>query len=100
MQRTRRSTATSNLAEPATAPSPEPTPGGVTDPRGTVGKTPLTDLVETTFPGIDPDALERVLVNLYLNAWRAVGGTGGSGCIRVAASRGCWRRTGRMGRAA
>jgi two-component system sensor kinase FixL len=37
--------------------------------------------------GIDPDALERVLVNLYLNAWRAVGGTGGSGCIRVAASR-------------
>lgn len=35
--------------------------------------------------GIDPDALERVLVNLYLNAWRAVGGAGGSGMIRVEA---------------
>lgn len=28
---------------------------------------------------IDPDALERVLVNLYLNAWRAVGGMAGIG---------------------
>jgi signal transduction histidine kinase len=37
--------------------------------------------------GIDPDALERVLVNLYLNAWRAVGGSGGSGSIRVRAER-------------
>lgn len=37
--------------------------------------------------GIDPDALERVLVNLYLNAWRAVGGIGGSGRIRVQAAR-------------
>ncbi len=37
--------------------------------------------------GIDPDALERVLVNLYLNAWRAVGGTGGSGGVRVLAAR-------------
>ncbi len=35
--------------------------------------------------GIDPDALERVLVNLYLNAWRAVGGAGGVGRIRVQA---------------
>lgn len=32
---------------------------------------------------IDPDALERVLVNLYLNAWRAVGGSSGVGGIRV-----------------
>lgn len=37
--------------------------------------------------GIDPDALERVLVNLYLNAWRAVGGSGGVGRIRVHALR-------------
>lgn len=37
--------------------------------------------------GIDPDALERVLVNLYLNAWRAVGGSGGTGRIRVRAGR-------------
>lgn len=36
---------------------------------------------------IDPDALERVLVNLYLNAWRAVGGSGGSGLIRVSTRR-------------
>lgn len=33
---------------------------------------------------IDPDALERVLVNVYLNAWRAVGGSGEPGRIRVA----------------
>ncbi|MEM9373216.1 MAG: HAMP domain-containing sensor histidine kinase [Planctomycetota bacterium] len=32
----------------------------------------------------DPDALERVLVNLYLNAWRAVGGSGTDGRISVA----------------
>lgn len=37
--------------------------------------------------GIDPDALERVLVNLYLNAWRAVGGERGSGRVRVRAAR-------------
>lgn len=37
---------------------------------------------------IDPDALERVLVNLYLNAWRAVGGSSGSGGIRVRAHHG------------
>jgi two-component system nitrogen regulation sensor histidine kinase GlnL len=36
---------------------------------------------------IDPDALERVLVNLYLNAWRAVGGSSGTGTIRVHARR-------------
>lgn len=34
---------------------------------------------------IDPDALERVLVNLYLNAWRAVGGSSGEGHVRVSA---------------
>lgn len=37
--------------------------------------------------GIDPDALERVLVNLYLNGWRAVGGSGGTGRIVVSARR-------------
>jgi signal transduction histidine kinase len=35
---------------------------------------------------IDPDALERVFANLYLNAWRAVGGSGGEGRVRVRAS--------------
>lgn len=34
---------------------------------------------------IDPDALERVLVNLYLNAWRAVGGSGGDGRVTISA---------------
>lgn len=38
---------------------------------------------------VDPDALERVLVNLYLNAWRAVGGSGGTGRIRVSSSAAC-----------
>lgn len=32
---------------------------------------------------IDPDVLERVLVNIYLNAWRAVGGSNESGKIRI-----------------
>jgi len=36
--------------------------------------------------GVDPDALERVLVNLYLNAWRAVGGSGQPGRIRMASA--------------
>jgi hypothetical protein len=30
----------------SSVPCPEPTPGSVTDPRGSVGKTPLTDLVD------------------------------------------------------
>jgi hypothetical protein len=36
----------STLAAASSVPCPEPTPGGVTDPRGSVGKTPLTDLID------------------------------------------------------
>jgi hypothetical protein len=36
----------STVTAGSSVPCPEPTPGGVTDPRGSVGKTPLTDLVD------------------------------------------------------
>lgn len=46
-----------------------------------------TSLSPTLRASIDPDALERVLVNLYLNAWRAVGGSGGDGRVLVRVQR-------------
>jgi hypothetical protein len=36
----------STVTTESPVPCPEPTPGSVTDPRGSVGKTPLTDLVD------------------------------------------------------
>jgi hypothetical protein len=36
----------STLAAVSPVPCAEPTPGSVTGPRGSVGKTPLTDLVD------------------------------------------------------
>ena len=36
----------STVTAESPVPCPEPTPGTVTDPRGSVGKTPLTDLVD------------------------------------------------------
>ena len=36
----------STVTGESSVPCPEPTPGSVTDPRGSVGKTPLTDLVD------------------------------------------------------
>lgn len=45
------------------------------------------DLGPSLRANIDPDALERVLVNLYTNAWRAVGGSEGDGRVLIRARR-------------
>jgi hypothetical protein len=41
----------STMTAGPSVPCPEPTPGSVTDPRGSVGKTPLTDLVDAYCQG-------------------------------------------------
>ena len=61
-----RDTHTTALTAGLPIPCPDPTPGGVTDPSGSVGRTPLTDLVDaySQVSGVDwQHQLYSVLTN-------------------------------------